>query len=91
MDACRFEPASVKIIVPLGKSNAAKPTLPGIAAPRSRQRNRPAIIRCTTMKRSSSRDEDDALPHPAQAQDLAAREIGRRGLDRADDKRIAQP
>ena len=47
-DACRRDPASVRIAEPVGKSNAASPTLPGIAAPRSRHRSRPAIIRCST-------------------------------------------
>mgnify|MGYP006159512717 CR=1 FL=1 len=43
--AWRFDPASVSSSVPEGKSNAARPTFPGTAAPRSRHLSRPAIIR----------------------------------------------
>src|SRR2546430_8413687 len=50
--ARRFVPASVMVSVPAEKSNAARPILPGGLAPAGFQCRRPAIMRCSTRKRS---------------------------------------
>ena len=47
---------------PVGKSNAARPSLPGGFAPRGFQRRRPAIIRWRTRWRSPSRAKTMRLP-----------------------------
>ena len=62
IEARRFEPASVSSNVPLEKSNAARPTLPGTFVPGSFQRNRPAIIKWMTRNASSSSSQTTRLP-----------------------------
>src|SRR5947209_8147364 len=62
IDARRFDPASVRSSVPSSKSNAARPSFPGIFAFGASQRKRPAIIRWITMKRSSSRARTIRFP-----------------------------
>ena len=41
------------------------------------------------MKSSSAEGEDDAFAHASQAKHLAARKVGWRRLNGADDKRVA--
>ena len=62
-EAWRFDPCSVSRSVPLVKSKARSPTFPGIAAPRWRHRNRPAIIRWTITK-ILVQPENDPLAEP---------------------------
>ncbi len=57
-----FELASVISSVPVEKSNAASPTLPGTFAPRAPQRKRPAIIKWKTRNRSPSSPSTIRLP-----------------------------
>ena len=54
MAARRFDPASVRVTVPVEKSSAASPILPGSFAPASFQCSRPAIIRWMSTKSSPS-------------------------------------
>src|SRR6266568_3961271 len=57
------EPASVQRRVPAGKSNAARPRGGEILARRARQCSRPAIIRCRTSQRPSSRPMQMRFPN----------------------------
>src|SRR5437899_638003 len=78
MAARFFVPASVSVSVPVEKSKAARPTLPGTLAPAGFQCSRPAIIRWMTRKRSPSRAKTTRLPsrrRPVTTRPLAA-EIG---------------
>ena len=82
MDARRLVPASVMVRVPVEKSKAASPILPGGRAPAFFQCRRPAIIKCSTRKRSppsamtialaEARDPDHVAP------DRRRRAAGRR-------------
>src|SRR5262245_18017825 len=57
-----FDPASVRSSVPVSKSNAASPSLPGIFAPGAFQCSRPAIMRWITRWRSPSSPRAIRLP-----------------------------
>ena len=61
-DARRFVPASVISSVPVEKSNAARPILPGGLAPAARHCSRPAIMRWITRNSSSSSAMTIRLP-----------------------------
>jgi len=61
-DARRFDPASVRISVPVSKSNAARPNFPGTFAPGASQRKRPAIIRWIAIHASPSRPTTILFP-----------------------------
>src|SRR5262245_60312219 len=73
MAACRLVPASVRIKVPLSKSMARSPTLPGTFAPRSCQRKRPAIIKWITRNSSPSNSKTIRLPRRWRSRTCAPR------------------
>ena len=75
--------------VPDGKSNAAKPTFPGIAAPASRQRKPARNHQVHDDEELVAKGEDDSFAHASQAEHLAARKVGWRRLNGPDDKRVA--
>ena len=63
--------------------------MPGIAAPRSRQRNRPAIIRWTIDEQVRLEAEDDPLAEPIEAHHAETGQVVRARVDRADQERVA--
>ena len=84
-------PASVRMSVPPGKSNAARPDLARRLRPRGFQCSRPAIIRCSTSEQVRFQLEDDALAEPPQAHHALAREFVGRRLDAAQQKWVRKP
>ena len=89
IDAWRFDPASVKITDPAGKSNAARPDLSG---------NRGAALAPSQASRDHQVDhrrkpalelDDDSLAKAAQSDHASAGERLRRRGDGADDERVA--
>ena len=83
-----FVPASVKVSDPGAKSKAARPARRGNGAPGAFQWSRPAIIRCSTAKYSSSnartmrfpRRRTSVTPRPARAAGGGSAERSRNGL-----------
>ena len=86
-DARCFDPASVNVSVPCSKSNAARSTVRGTAAPGGLQWSRPAIIRWRTRNRSPSRARTIRLPSRSHAGDDGVGDGRERRLDAAHEER----
>ena len=87
-----FDDASVRISVPVGKSKAARPTLPGILAPRAGlPLEPPGDHQVQDEEQVVLEHEDDALAQPLERDDPLAVDGGERRLDRAQQERARQP
>ena len=90
MPACATRPRSTAASRRESRARRDPPS-PGIAAPRSRQRSRPAIIRCTTTNRSSLEFEDEPLAEARERADRPAlRARVERRVDGADEERARE-
>ena len=91
IDARRFDPASVRTSVPLSKSNAARPILPGSFAPGGEPLEAAGDHQMDDEEELVFECEDDALAEAAELGDVFAFEVARSGLDRAEDEGAGEP